>query len=398
VSTIPSLDALWPALTTRPALKRMGSLTAIIAAAGLVAAFLAPKWYTSAVTVAPIKSQRGGLSGLSSLLGGDGAGIAASFEAMSGGGAEVQRIAAVLESTAVSDAVIARFGLLARYRETTAEGAREALWSHCAVKPATKAALVTLTCEDQDPAVAQAMVVHFAEVGNELFRKVGISSATEEARFLERRVAELRQQAADAAAKVRAFQEEHRIVDIESQSRSVVSALGALQTQRIGKQVELDVARSYSGEGEATIRQLESQLAAIDRGLLDLQGPSPAAAVPAPAGGPRRGQGLLPPALSVPKLRAEYETLYRDRKVVEASLIFALDRLEGAKANEARDTSTFQVLDPPTVATRKTRPKRLRWLFVSVLAGLLLAAGLEVVRLRRAGGLPGAGVDGGHPS
>jgi capsule polysaccharide export protein KpsE/RkpR len=372
----------------------MGAITALFAAAGVAAAFLAPKWYTSAVTVAPVKSQRGGLSGLSSLLGGDVAGIAASFDAMSGGGAEVQRIAAVLESAAVSDAVIAKFDLLARYRETTQEAAREALWSHCDVRPATKAALVTLSCEDQDPAVAQAMVVRFAEVGNELFRRVGISSATEEARFLERRVVELRQQSDQAAGRVRAFQEEHRIIDIESQSRSVVSALGVLQGQRIGKQVELDVARSYSDGGEATVRQLESQLSAIDRGLLDLQGPPPTAVADAAPGAPRRGQGLLPPALAVPRLRAEYEKLYRDRKVAEASLVFALDRLEGAKANEARDTSTFQVLDPPTVATRKTRPKRLRWLVVSTLGGLLVAAGLEVVRLRRAGGLPGGGVDG----
>jgi capsule polysaccharide export protein KpsE/RkpR len=371
----------------------MGAITALFAAAGLAAAFLAPKWYTSAVTVAPVKSQRGGLSGLSSLLGGDVAGIAASVDAMSGGGADVQRIAAVLESTAVSDAVIEKFGLLARYHESTLEAAREALWSHCAVKPATKAALVTLACEDQDPAVAQALVLRFAEVGNELFRKVGISSATEEAHFMERRVAELRQQADEAAGRVRAFQEEYRLVDIDSQSRSLVSALGALQSQRIGKQVELDVARSYSDGGEATVRQLESQLAAIDRGLLDLEGPP--LATPA-AGAPRRGLGLLPPALAVPKLRSEYEKLYRDRKVAEASLVFALDRLEGAKASEARDTSTFQVLDPPTVATRKTRPKRLQWLVAAALAGLMVAAGLEVVRLRRVGGQPGGGMDGGR--
>ena len=67
---------------------------------------------------------------------------------------------------------------------------------------------------------------------------------------------------------------------------------------------------------------------------------------------------MFPAALSVPRLRAEFEKLFRDRKVAEATLVYALERLEGARANEARDVSTFQVLDSPTVADRHFRPVR----------------------------------------
>ena len=88
---------------------------------------------------------------------------------------------------------------------------------------------------------------------------------------------------------------------------------------------------------------------------------------------------MFPAALAVPKLRAEYEKLYRDRKVAEATLVFALDRLEGAKASEARDVSTFAVLDPPALATRPTRPLQPLPLLVALglVAGLVAGAALE---------------------
>jgi uncharacterized protein involved in exopolysaccharide biosynthesis len=45
-----------------------------------------------------------------------------------------------------------------------------------------------------------------------------------------------------------------------------------------------------------------------------------------------------------------------------------------AKVDEARDTSTFQVLDPPTVPTQKSRPSRLKASAIGGFAGLLLGA------------------------
>jgi capsule polysaccharide export protein KpsE/RkpR len=95
------------------------------------------------------------------------------------------------------------------------------------------------------------------------------------------------------------------------------------------------------------------------------------------------GPGMIPAAMAVPKLRAEYERLYRDRKVAEATLVFALDRLEGARASEARDVSTFQVLDPPTIATRRSRPKLIQSVAIGALLGLAAGLVFEMYRARK---------------
>lgn len=367
------LSFLW----SRRALLRIVAITLVFAIGGVAYALLAPEWYRSTLTVMPVKQQKPALSGL---LGGDFAAMAGVDGAL-GGSADVTRIAAVLESVAVTDAVVRKFDLQTRYKAKFIESAREELWRHCDVKPMPKPTLVQLSCEDKDPRFAQQLLTFFAEHGNQVFRRVGVSSASEEVDFLEKRVTELRANAEIAASQMRDFQETHRIVDLDTQSKAVVSTIASLESQRITKQLELDYLRTFSSGDEATLRQLGSQLSVLDGKMNDLQQPS------VPDGGSRRGGsgdgragGMLPAAMSVPRLRAEFEGLLRDRKVAEATLIFALERLEGAKANAAREVSTFVVLDPPAVPTRKSRPKRLRIVLGFTCAGFALAFVHEWVR------------------
>jgi uncharacterized protein involved in exopolysaccharide biosynthesis len=160
-----------------------------------------------------------------------------------------------------------------------------------------------------------------------------------------------------------------------------------LNSQRIAKQMELDYAQRLSSPDEASSRQLRSQLSVVDEQLREME--MPAGSLPgAPAAAPgskRKGTGLFPAALEVPALRAEFEKLYRDRKVAEATLIFALDRLESARAAKARDVSTFVVLDPATLPTRKSRPGTMESTLVGALLGIALGVALEWWRARRDG-------------
>ncbi len=372
-------------LRDRGVQRRIAMVTVVVALLSGIVGYLSPKWYQSTVTVVPARSQKGG--GMLSLLGADLGALAGGVDSSLGGGADAARIGAVLQGTAVTDAVIEKFDLRTRYRMKLLEDARDTLWTHCSVKTQPKPNLVQLSCEDKDPAFVRDMVAFFASYGNEVFRRVNFSSASEEARYLEKRVAELQQQADEAADRMREFQEKHKIVDLDSQARAVVSSVAALQTQRLGKQMELEYARSFSSPDEAGARQLESQLSIVDESLRDLETPreggrSRAARVDATE---NKRSTMFPAALTVPRLRAEYDKLYRDRKVAEATLVYTLDRLEGAKAAEARDVSTFVVLDPPTLPTRKFRPSGVKSALGGAITGLAAAIAFAGWRARRQG-------------
>lgn len=368
-----------PSVSMR-ALKRVGVASLVAATLGLAYGLFAPRWYRSTLTLVPAKPPRLA-GGISSVLGGDMGALASGLESVSGGGAEPARIAAVLESNAVTDGAIEKFGLAAHYRAKHIEGAREALWRHCGISLLPKPNLVQMSCEDKDPARAKALLEFFAERGNQVFRKVNVGSASEEVRVLEARVAELRERADDTSKQMREFQERHRIVDLDAQAKAVVSSLADLNRQRIGKQMELSYGRTFASADEPSLQQLESQLSVVTRKLRTLEQPTPeGAGTDRSPEGDAGDRGVFPRALDVPRLRADFEKLYRDRRVAEASLVFALERLESAKAAEARDVSTFLVLDPPTLATKASRPKPLLATFVAAIAGLVLAGFVEWLR------------------
>jgi capsule polysaccharide export protein KpsE/RkpR len=375
----------WPDLSflrSREVIKRVVAVTLAFATVGGLYGLLAQKWYRSVLTVVPARSQRA--TGVSTLLGTDLSALVAGFDVTGGpGSAEVARIAAFLQSIAVSDAVIEKFDLRTRYGERYQETAREALWRHCEVTTQPKPGLVQLSCEDKDPRFVQEMLAFFAEYGNQVFQRLSGSSASEEVKFLRVRVAELRRQADESAESMRAFQEKHRIVDLDTQARAVVSSLAELNRQGIAKEMELDYTRMFSAQGEAANRQLEAQLSVVEAKARDLQ-ESRLEDGQLPKKRDRRAKTssaeMFPAALDVPRIRAEFEKLYRDRRVAEATLIFGLERLGGAEANQAREVSTFLILDQPTIPDRTSRPKRLLVLAISVLAGLVLSIGYEYLR------------------
>jgi capsule polysaccharide export protein KpsE/RkpR len=373
VSNTPQPWADLSFLRSRAVMGRVAAVTLACAAAGGLYGLLAPKWYRSVLGVVPAKGQKAG--GISTLLGSDLSALVSGFDSGGGPGApDVARIAAVLQSVAVSDAVIEKFDLRTRYGETYQENAREALWKRCEVTTQPKPGLVQLSCEDKDPRFVQQLLAYFAEHGNEVFRRISAGSASEEVKFLTARVVELRRQADESAGRMKAFQEKHRIVDLDSQARAVVSSLAELNRQGIAKEMELDYTRRFSAQGEATTRQLEAQLSVVEAKARDLQEPAPGDGQAAEKWDRRRkaaSGAMFPPAMAVPSLRAEYEMLLRDRKVAEATLIFGLERLEGAEANQARDVSTFLVLDPPALPTLHARPRRLVVAVVAALLGLV---------------------------
>ena len=164
----------WSFLRSIEVRKRIALVAAIGAVAGLSYGLLAPKWYRSVLTVVPAKTQKPALGGL---LGADLGGLAAGLDPSGGlaGAADAARIAAVLQSLAVSDAAIDKFDLKTRYDVKYLETAREELWKHCEVKALPKPNLVQLSCEDKDPRFVQQMLTFFGDYGNQVFRRVSVT-------------------------------------------------------------------------------------------------------------------------------------------------------------------------------------------------------------------------------
>lgn len=327
---------------------------------------LAPRWYAATLTVVP--SQRSQDSAAMSLA----AKLPGGLDTLS---TDVQRIHAVLTSNSVADEVIAKFGLKDRYETEHLEKARGALWSHCSTSVDRRSGVVALTCEDEDPELAKQLAGYFGEIGNRVFGRVSASSAREERKFLETQVAKARTDVDAASRKLREFQEKHKVVDLPEQSKAVISAMASIKGELLSKQLELSYLSSFSARTESGVVQLQQQIGIMERKLAQLERANRAEPqAPAQGSGAGKPADFFPGAMNVPELRFELEQLMREQKIQETVFFLMTQRFEMSKIDEARDTSTFQILDYPTLPSYPTRPARKRTLLLGALGGLALAA------------------------
>lgn len=351
--------------------------------AAVVYGFLAPPWYEARLTVVP--SQKSGNPAMSMLANLPGAEILGSSSST-----DVQRIQAVLTSNSVADEVIAKFDLKKRYDSSHLEHARIALWKHCSASADRKSGVVSLTCEDQEPELAMGMATFFGEVGNRVFGRISASSAREERRFLEGQVVKARKDVDESSRRLRSFQEKYRVVDLGEQSKAVISAMASIKGELVAKQLQLSYLSSFSSRTEASVVQLEQQIRIMEAKLKQLEDSNPVlAVVPASQGSgsaapPSSKAGALPPnffpdAMRVPELRFELEQLFREQKIHETIFFLMTQRFETAKVDEARDTSTFQILDQPTLPTYRARPKFKKLILLGLIGSVGFAMALIVL-------------------
>ena len=304
------------------------------------------------------------------------------------GGSDAERIAAVFRSVSVTDAAIAKFNLMARYKASYPEEARKEFGDHCSASVDKKPCIVSVICEDRSPAIAKSLVEFLGEESNRVLRRVTTGSAGEERRFLERRVELAHSSMDDASKKLRHFQEENGIVSLPEQAKAIVSSIASLRADLLSKQMQLSYVSAFSSPDEASADQLRRQIGVLESKVKALETSSP---TPSPTSAPaaststvapprpsvRKDARLFPPAMDVPRLQSELEELYREQKVQETLFTLLVQRYEMARVQEVRDTSTFQVLDSPTLPKKRSRPKRA----LSIVLGLLAGVGAGLIRV-----------------
>lgn len=350
----------------------IGVLGVLGALAGAAYYVWTPKWYEAELLIVPKRSPSD-LSPVRNVLGSLPVDLAG---ASTFGQSDADRIASIVQSRSVADAVIAKFNLIERYGTGVIERARKALWSHCTTTADKKPNLVRLTCEDKEPAVARDLTNAIGQEADAAFRRIAISSAREERGFLEKRVAEAKRDLEESSAALRSFQETRKVIDLTEQGKAVVSGMAALEGDLISKQLELSYARGFAASEEASVAQLRRQIAIVSAQLQALEDKRPAGSN---ATGPAEaGSKLFPPAMELPALRAELETLFREHKIRETVFLMLTDRYEARKLEEARDLSTFVVVDDAALPTFRIRPT-LRTIPAGGFAGLALGILLVLV-------------------
>jgi capsule polysaccharide export protein KpsE/RkpR len=258
----------------------------------------------------------------------------------------------VLSSRTISDHLIDRFDLRKLYGAKTYASARKKLLSMVDFKEDKKSGTISIAVHDWDKARATAMTQAYIDELNGLLSHLNNSAASREAEFLQGRLVTIHQELESAEKDLSQFSSKNATLDPEDQGKAMLDAASMLQSQLIAAKSELSgLEQIYTGDN-VRVRSLRAHIAELEQQLNNFGGKDYSGSTKLDA------NALYPSLRQLPVLGQRYVELYRQVKVDEAVFELLTQAYEMARVEEAKDTPSIKVLDPPKLPEKKSWPPR----------------------------------------
>lgn len=308
-------------------------LVAVLAA---VVSLLLPKWFTAQSTILP-PTEGGDTFGLmGALIENTTLSRLGLFTSTTPSDMYVE----ILKSRSLRESLITEFDLQRLYHRKGMDRTLKELELHVRVAT-TPSGVVTVRVEDSDPQRAAAMTNHLVD-GLDRFNRESMNTRAKRTReFLEGRLVDARSSMARAESTLTVYEQRNKIV--ASTEATAVGAMAEAISQKLSLGVRRAYMASYTREGSAPLRQLDAEIAAMDRELAKL-----------------------------PSLKQEGSRLALDAEIQRRVFTLLTAQYEDMRVQETRDTPTLTVLDRARAPEMRSRPRRALIVLIATFTAVLL--------------------------
>jgi tyrosine-protein kinase Etk/Wzc len=291
----------------------------------------------------------------------------------------------ILKSRTVAKALVERFGLLQRYRARYPGDAIAALEGLTRIS-SSREGVIVVTVGDTDSQVAAQMANFYIEELDRLVARYSTGEAGRQRAFFTEQLARTRVDLETAEENLRRFQERHRAIALQDQTRGAIEAAARLKGEMMATEVQLQVMRTFATEANSEVVALKHRVDEMRRQLARMQYGDRLSAAPASSpDGDRRD--FTVPFPKVPEIGVELVRLTRDVKVQETLVTLLTQHVEQARIAAAKDLPVVHVLDRAVAADRHARPKLRLNLSIagvtSLFTGIVVALLMEYVKNAR---------------
>ena len=336
---------------------------AILAA---IIAFLVPNQYTAETVVLPPAQNSGMGAALMSQLAGGGA-----LASLAGGSLGIKNpgdmYVSLFHTRTVEDAVIQRFGLMARYKKKRMADTRKKFEDRATVVLGVKDGLIRVSVQDRDPRMAADIANGYVEEFRKLSANLAITEASQRRLFFQQQLVEAKDNLANAEEAMKHTEQTTGVMQIDSQAKSLIEAATMLRAQVVAKQVQIQGMRSFATEDNPELVIARQQLNALQAQLNKL------------AGSDQDANGFIVPKGKIPEAGMEYIRKFRDLKYYETIYELIAKQFELAKLDEARQGAVVQVADVALPPDKKSFPPRVVIIILAMFAALVISALFAIV-------------------
>lgn len=334
--------------------------TFVVVVLTVIAVLILPSQYTAETTVLPPAQNSSLSSALMGQLGGSA--LASAAGASLGIKNQSDMYVSLFQSRSIEDAMVKRFGLMAKYHAKKRSDARKAFEAHAKVVLGTKDGIIHITVKDGDPKQAADMANGYVDEFRKLSARLAITEASQRRVFFEQQLLESKQNLATAEEALKSTEQSTGVLQIDSQARSLIESAASLRAQVVAKEVQLQGMRSYATEDNPEVVTAEQQLAALKDQLAKMAGTNQGS-----------GSDFIVPKGKIPEAGLEYLRRFRDVKYYETISELVAKQYEIAKLDEARQGAITQVIDEAVPPETRSFPKRTISVIVAIFLSFFVA-------------------------
>jgi uncharacterized protein involved in exopolysaccharide biosynthesis len=267
---------------------------------------------------------------------------------------------AILQTNLVADDMVDRFHLMDWYKIPDRDGAAGKLRQRSKFV-ANKNGLIQITVEDKDPDRTVALINGYAD---ELFRqnnRLAIGAAAQRRQFFQQQLLQEKDRLADAEVAMTQTQQSTGVLQLSGQAQTIIGQEANIQANITSREVELGALLSSSTEQNPDVVRLRTELTGLRAQLAQLQ---------------KGTNGAMLSQKEFPGAGLEYVRKERDVQYHQTLYDLLARQLEAARIDEAKESPTVQMVDPPLVPKGTSWPKP----FLFIIAGLVLGTMFGFIR------------------
>jgi tyrosine-protein kinase Etk/Wzc len=323
---------------------------------GLILCLVLPVRYTATTEIMPPKQTQSISSLLNSQL------MVGSLAEAAGGGLLTnpnEVYIGLLKSRPVADTIIHEFHLLTVYRAKDMTAARRELAKRTNIfsQPST---MISVSVSDPDKARAAAMANAYIEQLRALTGALSMTEAGRRRVFFQNQLNNEKEALIAAEENFQDVQQKRGLVHLDTQADEIIRSVASLRGQIEAKEVEVQALRTYSTDRNPDVQLAEDELATLQKQAARLQqNDSPSTF---------SSMGLK----NVPKAGMDYIRAQREAQYQQALFDVLMKQYEAAKLDEAKEAAVIQVVEPAIPPDRKTSPRPLLILALSLVLGFFL--------------------------
>jgi len=258
-------------------------------------------------------------------------------------------IAVILQSRTILEQVVKDNDLLKVYKvKKGVEPAIKTLARATEIKVGEEG-VIELTVIAKKPMLVADIANSYIANADKFLKESNMSRGHNMRIFIEKRLATAEQELNWASDSLRNFQEKHKVVALDEETRAIIDAYARLKSELLKREMELAVTKDISTQDNPYLLSTRREIDEFKKQLQEIETGKSSSGF---------GAGFAVAFNKLPAVAQEFAQKLRDFKVQEEIYSLLQQQYEQAKILEARDTPNITILDYARVPERRSAPKR----------------------------------------